>query len=312
MDVSQRDWSSVMVESVGLSLGQLPELFEGPEITGALTTDAAGQTGLTVGTPVVAGAGDQAANAVGVGAVDSEIGALSMGTSGVVFVASEVPVVEPQGRIHSFCHAAPARWHAMGVILSAAGSLAWYRQTLAPDVPFGELVAEAGLVPPGSEGLRFLPYLTGERTPHSDPDAKGAFIGLTVRHERGHLTRAVMEGVAFGLADAHALIRSSGIEMPKVFNASGGGTRSRLWRQIVADVLRAEVATVKTVEGAAFGAALLAGVGAGWWGSVDKAVECVEPVDVVGPGPSAGEHQHAYESYVELYPALKGVFPRLN
>lgn len=312
MDVSHRCWSAEMAAVVGLDLAQLPELHEGPDITGRLHAEAAAATGLPEGTPVVAGGGDQAANAVGVGAVDGSVGALSLGTSGVVFVASDAPVTEPQGRVHSFCHAVPGRWHNMGVMLSAAGSLRWYRDTLAPGVDFGELVAEAESIPAGAEGLRFLPYLTGERTPHPDPDAKGGFIGLTVRHTRAHLTRAVIEGVAFGLADGLRLMTDAGIETPETFHASGGGTRSRLWRQIIADVMGADIATVETVEGAAYGGALLAGVGAGWWSDVDEAVELVHRTETVSPGPDASALVAAHESYRKLYPALAESFKTLE
>lgn len=312
MNVAARAWSEEMAAAVGLRPGQLPELAEGPDVTGVVGESAAALTGLRAGTPVAAGGGDQAANAVGVGAVTSSTGAMSIGTSGVVFVPSPEPIVEPQGRVHSFCHAVPGMWHAMGVMLSAAGSLRWYRDALAPGTGFEELTAEAAAVPPGAEGLRFLPYLTGERTPHPDPQARGAFVGLTVRHGRPHLTRAVLEGVAFGLADGLRLMEAAGIPAPAVFNASGGGTRSELWRQIVADVTGASIATVRTVEGAAFGAALLAGVGAGIWGSVEEAAGVVETVDVTQPGADADGHLAAYESYRGLYPALKASFPGLE
>jgi xylulokinase len=312
MDVANRQWAPEMLELVGLDASQVPELFEGPEVTGVVHETAAGATGLRAGIPVVGGGGDQAANAVGVGAVSGDVGALSMGTSGVVFVASDTPVTEPRGRVHAFCHAVPNRWHTMGVMLSAAGSLRWYRDTLAPGTSFEALTEEASTVPAGAEGLRFLPYLTGERTPHPDPEAKGAFIGLTVRHERAHLTRAVLEGVAFGLADGLDLMRAAGIATPGTFHASGGGTRSGLWLQIVADVLDADIATVRTVEGAAFGAALLAGVGASWWPSVDDATSVVQRVATTTPGPDAPVHRAAHAGYRELYPALADRFPALG
>jgi len=312
MNVAERRWSEQMVEAVGLRLSQVPDLVEGPEFTGSLSADAASVTGLLAGTPVVGGGGDQAANAVGVGAVDAATGAMSLGTSGVVFVPSPIPVVEPQGRVHAFCHAVPNMWHAMGVMLSAAGSLRWYRDAIAPGTSFDELAAEAGTVPAGADGLRFLPYLSGERTPHSDPNARGAFVGLTVRHGRPHLSRAVLEGVAFGLADGLDLMEASGISVPPVFHASGGGTRSRLWRQIIADVSGASIKTVRTVEGAAFGAALLAGVGIGIWPSVQEAVRCVETVDVTAPGADRAAYLTAHESYRALYPALRDTFSGLN
>ncbi len=312
MDVPNRRWSTEMAEVVGLDPSQLPDLHEGPDITGRIHAEAAAATGLPEGTPVVAGGGDQAANAVGVGAVDGTVGALSLGTSGVVFVASDEPVTEPRGRVHAFCHAVPGRWHNMGVMLSAAGSLRWYRDTLAPDVSFGDLIAEAESIPAGAEGLRFLPYLTGERTTHPDPDAKGAFVGLTVRHTRAHLTRAIIEGVAFGLADGLRLMTDAGIRTPEAFHASGGGTRSRLWRQIIADVMSADIATVETVEGAAYGAALLAGVGAEWWDDVDGAATLVHRTETISPGPDAEALGAAHESYRLLYPALADSFHHLT
>ncbi len=203
----------------------------------------------------MAGGGDQAANGVGVGVVDPGAVALSLGTSGVIFAATDRPIIEPAGRVHAFCHAVPDRWHLMSVMLSAAGSLRWYRDTLAPGVPFGDLVAEAAGVAAGADGLLFLPYLSGERSPHPDPLARGGFVGLTIRHERRHLTRAVLEGVAFGLRDGLDLMTAAGMAAPAAIRASGGGTASPLWRQILADVLGADIATVDTTEGAAYGAA---------------------------------------------------------
>ena len=238
---------------------------------------------------------------------------LVLGTSGVVFATANEPFVEPEGRLHAFCHAVPGRWHLMGVMLSAAGSLRWYRDTLAPGVSFDDLLAPAADIAPGSDGLRFLPYLTGERTPHPDPLARGAFVGLTVRHTRAHLTRAVLEGVAFGLRDGFRLMREAGLPTPDEVRVSGGGARSALWRQILADVLDAELVTVNTTEGAAYGAALLAGVGAGAWPDVDAA--CDATVRVTGrtpPRPEAvAKYEVAYASYRALYPALKPTFAAL-
>ena len=290
----------------------LPPTFEGPEVTGVVSAEAAAATGLRAGTPVVAGGGDQAANAVGVGVVSPGTMALSLGTSGVVFAATDRPLYEPHGRVHAFCHAVPGRWHMMSVMLSAAGSLRWFRDSLAPGVEFGDLVEMAEAVPPGSDGLFFLPYLTGERNPHPDPLARGAFIGLTLAHDRRHLTRAVLEGVAFGLRDGLDLMTAAGMAPPSRIHASGGGTASPLWRQILADVLGAEIATVETTEGAAYGAGLLAGVGAGWWGSVDAATEAVVRVTpVASPGPDAAIYAERHAVYRDLYPALRETFPRL-
>jgi xylulokinase len=312
-DVRQRNWSAEVVTKLGIDPAWLPKTFEGTAVTGHLTSTAAEATGLPAGIPVMAGGGDQAANAVGTGAVVDGVVALSLGTSGVVFASSDVPVVEPDGRLHAFCHAAPGKWHLMGVMLSAAGSLRWYRDALAPGIDFGDLLIPAADVPAGSEGLLFLPYLTGERTPHPDPLARGGFIGLTVRHGQPHLTRAVLEGVAFGLRDSLELMRGAGLASITQVRASGGGLRSPLWRQILADVLQAEIVTVNTTEGAAYGAAVLALVGAGVFGSVEEA--CAELVQVTGktePGGDTAVYDQLYPLYQGLYPALKPTFARLS
>lgn len=313
LDLRQRDWSAEVLDALGVPPDWLPPTHEGPAVTGTLSTEAAEATGLAAGTPVVAGGGDQAAGAVGVGAVREGIVSLVLGTSGVVFATANEPFVEPEGRLHAFCHAVPGRWHLMGVMLSAAGSLRWYRDTLAPGVSFNDLLAPAADVPPGSEGLRFLPYLTGERTPHPDPLARGAFVGLTVRHTRAHLTRAVLEGVAFGLRDGFRLMREAGLSAPNEVRVSGGGARSPLWRQILADVLDAELVTVNTTEGAAYGAALLAGVGAGSWADVDTACDATVRVNGrTSPRPEAvAQYEAAYASYRALYPALQPTFAAL-
>jgi xylulokinase len=313
LDVAARTWSAEVASALSLDPTLLPRLFEGPEVTGAVSPEAAVLTGLAAGTPVVAGGGDQSANAVGVGAVRSTVGALSLGTSGVVFVPTDSPVIEPQGRVHAFCHALPDSWHVMGVMLSAAGSLRWYRDTVAPGIAFGALVEEAATVPPGSEGLRFLPYLTGERTPHADPDARGAFVGLTVRHGRAHLTRAVLEGVAFGLRGGLDLMRSAGVVLPGEFRASGGGTKSPLWRQIVADVLGVRLCTTQTAEGAAYGAAILAGPAAGWGQTAPELADSFVQVGSSATEPSgAGVYESAYASFSALYPALAPSFRTLD
>ncbi len=311
LDVPQRRWSVDVLAALDLDPQLLPALHEGPDVTGTVSEEAAEATGLRAGTPVVAGGGDQAATAVGVGAVTPEVGALSLGTSGVVFVPTAGPVVEPQGRVHAFCHAVPDTWHVMGVMLSAAGSLRWYRDTLAPHEQFGALVAEAETVPAGCDGLRFLPYLTGERTPHPDPDARGAFVGLTVRHTRAHLTRAVLEGVAFGLRDGLELMRAAGVPLPGELRVSGGGSKSPLWRQVVADVLGVPLVATATAEGAAYGAAVLAAVAAGWHPDVPAAsAALVSPGQRTDPGDA--DYSRAYASYDRLYPALAPEFARLR
>lgn len=313
-DLAQRDWSAEVLEALGIDPAWMPPTFEGPQFTGEVTAEAAEATGLRAGTPVAAGGGDQAAQAVGVGAVEPGIVALTVGTSGVVFAPTPSALIEPEGRLHAFCHAAPGMWHFMGVMLSAAGSLQWYRDALAPGMGFDALLQEAAPVPAGSEGLQFLPYLSGERTPHPDPLARGAFVGLTLRHGRGHLTRAVLEGVAYGLKDSFTLIREAGLGEIRQVRGSGGGMKGALWRQILASVLEADLVTVNTTEGAAYGAALLAGVGAGAWADVPSA--CAAAVRLTGaaqPDPAQAEAYRAgYALYRQLYPALKPSFDTMG
>jgi xylulokinase len=312
-DLAARDWSGEMLAALGIDPAWMPPTFEGPEVTGALTAVAAAATGLRAGTPVVAGGGDQAANAVGVGAVAPGVVALSLGTSGVVFATTDRPLFEARGRVHAFCHAVPGRWHMMSVMLSAAGSLRWFRDALAPGTAYDELMALASEVPAGSDGLLFLPYLTGERSPHPDPLARGAFVGLTLAHDRRHMTRAVIEGVAFGLRDGLDLMVEAGMPAPSVIRASGGGTASPLWRQVLADILGAEIATVDTAEGAAYGAGLLAAVGAGWFPTVEAAAEdLVTATPVAAPGPNTARYAEAHATYGGLYPALSPTFRALS
>jgi len=251
---------------------------------------------------------------VGMGAVEPGIVGLTVGTSGVVFATTPSALIEPEGRLHAFCHAVPGLWHFMGVMLSAAGSLQWYRDSLAPDTSFDDLLMEAESVPGGSEGLQFLPYLSGERTPHPDPLARGAFIGLTLRHRRAHMTRAVLEGVSFGLKDSFTLIQNAGLGAITQVRASGGGTKGALWRQILASVLEAELVTVNTTEGAAYGAALLAGVGAGAWPDVASACKtCVKITGSTHPeGSQVAVYRKTYPIFQELYPALKSIFAELS
>ncbi len=312
-NVAQRNWSDEVVTALGINRNWLPPTFEGTAVTGTLTPAAAKITGLPAGIPVVGGGGDQAANAVGTGAVVDGVVALSLGTSGVVFASSDEPVVEPDGRLHAFCHAAPGKWHLMGVMLSAAGSLRWFRDTAAPGTEFSDLVDAAGKVPAGCDGLFFLPYLTGERTPHPDPLARGAFVGLTVRHTRNHLTRAVLEGVAYGLRDSFELMKAAGITRINQVRISGGGAKSALWRQILADVFQAELVTVNTAEGAAYGAALLAATGTGAFNSVEEACQAtINITGVTAPGDQSAVYQELYPLYRELYPALKPIFHKMQ
>ena len=312
-DLKSRDWSDEVLSALDIPRAWMPQTFEGTQVTGSITEEAASITGLKVGTPVMAGGGDQAAGAVGVGAVEPGIVGLTVGTSGVIFATTPSALIEPEGRLHAFCHAVPGMWHFMGVMLSAAGSLQWYRDTLAPNMSFDDLLKEAEVISAGSEGLQFLPYLSGERTPYPDPSARGAFIGLTLRHSRGHMTRAVLEGVAFGLKDSFTLIQNAGLGAITQVRASGGGTKSALWRQILASVLEAELVTVNTTEGAAFGAALLAGVGAGAWADVQSS--CKEVIKITGstqPNPQDVEpYRSAYSIYQNLYPVLKPSFEKM-
>ena len=310
-DLAARTWSRELLDALDLDPGLFPATFEGPAVTGRVSAEGAAATGLRAGTPVVAGGGDQAANGVGVGATDEGVVALSLGTSGVIFAATRSPVHEPRGRVHAFCHAVPGRWHLMSVMLSAAGSLRWFRDALAPGEPFGDLAAAAGDVEAATDGLYFLPYLTGERSPYPDPLARGAFVGLTTAHDRRHLTRAVLEGVAFGLRDGLDLMLAAGMPRPTQIRASGGGLASPVWTQILADVLDAELVTPSTTEGAAFGAATLAAVGAGWFGDVPAAADAlVQTSPAASPGAASAPYAEAHTAFRELYPALAPTFHR--
>jgi len=310
-DLAARDWSSEMLDTLGFDKEWFPSTHEGPEVTGVLTQYAAAATGLRVGTLVVAGGGDQSANGVGTGAIVEGVVAISVGTSGVVFAAADRPIIEPEGRLHAFCHAVPATWHLMGVMLSAAGSYRWFRDAIAPDQSFSELDEAASAAPPGSGGLVFLPYLTGERTPHPDPTARGAFVGLTVRHEIGHLARSVMEGVAFGLRDSVEIMRKE-IDLGNV-RISGGGAASGIWTRIITDILNQPVRLVGGEESAAHGAALLAATGDGAYATVGEAAAAgVSLGTVIEPTPDAKFYDETYAVYRELYPALKTSFQRLG
>jgi xylulokinase len=300
----------------------LPEVTESPEVSAHISASAAGETGLLEGTPVVGGAGDQPAQAVGTGIVAEGVVSATLGTSGVVFAASDAYRVEPEGRLQAYCHAIPGMWQLMGVMLSAAGSFRWYRDTLG-DMEQAQaretgrdaydlLTEAAASVPAGCEGLIFLPYLMGERHPHPDPNARGVFFGLTLRHEKAHLTRAVLEGVTYGLRDLLDLIHALGVSIEQV-RASGGGAQSRLWRQILADVFDTEIAVVNVTEGAAYGAALLAGVGAGVYGSVVEACErTIQVTERAQPGPAAAVYADYYPRYQALYPALASEFQTIT
>jgi len=293
-DVGHRCWSDEMLRALEIPSKWLPQCAESPEVTARISAEGAELTGLLEGTPVVGGGGDQAAQAVGTGIVREGVVSVTMGTSGVVFAASDEYRVEPQGRLHAFCHAVPGKWHLMGVVLSAGGSFRWFRDTLGDPErsqaigegrdPYELLSEIAARAPAGCEGLIFLPYLTGERTPHPDPHARGVYFGLTLRHGKPHMVRAILEGVSYGLRDSLEVMRGLGVAVEQV-RGSGGGIRSSLWRQILADIFGAELVTVKPTEGAAYGAALLAGVGAGVYADVPDACDrTVKLVDRVPTG----------------------------
>jgi xylulokinase len=323
-DVRRRKWSDEVVQTLGLKRSILPEVFESPEITGRVTRDAARRTGLPEGVPVVGGGGDQAAGGVGNGVVEPGIVSCTIGSSGVVFAFTEEPRLDPKGRMQTFCHAVPGKWHVMGVTQGAGLSLRWFRDQLGGAEtlvgkstgrdPYELLTEEAAQAEPGSEGLVFLPYLMGERAPHLDPNAKGVFFGLTGRHMRQHMVRSILEGVAFSLRDSlEIIVKEMGNPVTQV-RASGGGGRSVLWRQIQADVFGTEMVTINATEGPAYGAALLAAVGAGVHSSVEEA--CHAAIRVVERTTPDAARSRLYEDYYSiyraLYPALKPSFDRVT
>jgi xylulokinase len=309
LDVARRRWSDEVLDALELDRAWLPRLLESPEVSGE-TAD---------GIPVAAGAGDQAAGALGVGVDRPGPLSIALGTSGVVFAALPAFAADERARVHAFCHAVPGGWHAMGVMLSAAGSLQWLRDVAAPGVGFAELVDTAAAWEPGVEGLTFLPYLAGERTPHADPDARGSFTGLSLRHDRGALTRAVLEGVAYGLRDSLDLLRELGTASagglvtaslaPERGRVSGGGARSELWLRIIASVLELPLERPVVEEGAAYGAALLGGVAGGTWPDTAAAVAaCVRVSGEVEPEPDwIAPYAEGRARFRALYPALRGV-----
>jgi xylulokinase len=313
-DLRARDWSSEVLDALEIPHEWLPPTYEGPQVTGRVSAEAAAATGLVAGTPVVAGGGDQAAGGVGVGAIAPGVVSVVLGTSGVVFAPTDAPLIEPEGRVHAFCHALPERWHLMGVTLSAAGSLQWYRDTLAPGVPFDDLLAEAEEAPAASDGLLFLPYLAGERTPYPDPLARGAFVGLTLRTRRAQMTRAVLEGVAFSLKDCFGLLEQAGLGAVTEARVSGGGARSHLWRRILASALGVALVSLEADEGAALGAALLAGIGIGVWPDAAAAVGAGARLGArVEPDTADAErYTRLYADYRALYPALRPTFTALS
>ena len=323
-DVKNRSWSAQMLQQLQIPSSWLPDVHESTDICGRITKEAAQLTGLRIGTPVVGGGADNTCGAVGSGIVKPGRVLSSIGTSGVIFAHTDSVKVDPQMRVHSFCHSVPHKWYLMGVVLSAGGSFRWFRDTiggleakteeLSGIDSYDILTREAEGIKPGSEGLLFLPYLMGERTPHRDAQAKGVWFGITSRHRRGHLVRSVLEGITFAMRDSMEIIRGLGVEVKEI-RATGGGARSRLWCQLQADIYGAPVVTVNTSrEGPAFGAALMAGVGTGVWTdlveSTDQTVEVTattQPIDQ-----NADTYNQLYPIYQSLYPLLKEKFAEVS
>jgi xylulokinase len=320
LDVTNRRWSAEVLNKTGIKENLLPALFESPQVCGKISAAGAEATELRVGTPVVAGAGDQAAGAVGMGIARAGAVSATIGTSGVVFASTDRPAMDPQGRLHTFCHAIPGRWHVMGVTQAAGLSLRWYRDQFgaaSPGLqkpglqkkdgrdPYDVLAEEAGTVPAGSEGAFWVPYLMGERTPHLDPNARAALVGLTASHTRAHV---ILEGVAYSLKDSFTIFDEMKIPVTSI-RLGGGGARSPLWRQIQADVYGREVEIVAAEEGAAYGAAILAGTGAGGWSSVEQACDAIVKVAKrIAPNPQdSATMQNAYRTYRKIYPALRQI-----
>ena len=303
LDVVHRRWSTEMAEAAGIPMTWLPQLFEGPEICARISAEGAAATGLGVDTPVAAGAGDQGAGAVGMGILAPGSVSATIGTSGVVFAATAAPTLDPKGRLHTFCHAAPGVWHVMGVTNGAGLSFRYLKDTFFAESSYDELTTLAADVPPASDGLLWAPYLFGERTPHLDPEARAAFVGITASTTRAHFVRAVLEGVAFSLKDTFTLFAELGIPVERI-RLGGGGARGPLWRQIQADVYGHPVELLEAEEGGAFGAALLAGTGVGAWPSVEAACDAtIRAAQTITPK-HADVMAEAYSHYRKLYPAL--------
>ncbi len=315
LDVARRKWSDEVLQAAEMDVSLLPPVYESQEVCGRISARGAEATGLAAGTAVVAGAGDQAAGAIGMGIVMPGAVSATIGTSGVVFAATDRPALDARGRLHTFCHAVPGRWHVMGVTQAAGLSLRWFRDNFAcrsakPGVDaYQQLAAEAATVPAGADGLLWAPYLMGERTPHLDADARAMLVGLTASHTRAHFVRAILEGVAFSLKDTFTIFEEMKVPVESI-RLGGGGARSPLWRQIQADVYNHEVEVVEAEEGAAYGAAILAGVGVKIWPSLGAACDSiVRVVDRIKPNPANAEIlQASYAGYRRIYPAMKSIF----
>ena len=322
LDVRGRQWSKKLLTLLEIDASLLPRVYESPEVSGRLSAQSAKATGLAAGTPVVGGGGDQAAGAVGNGIVRRGVISATLGTSGVIFAHADSVETDPNGRVHTFCHAVPGKWHVMGVVLAAGGSLQWFRNTLCQDLvaaarkkkvdPYTLIDAEAAGVPAGADGLYFLPYLTGERTPHADPDARAAWVGLSNMHTRAHMARAVLEGATYAMRDCLEIISGMGVPIREI-RVAGGGARSPFWRQMQADIYRKAVRTVSSREGPAYGVALLAGVGTGVWSSVPEACDAtIKTRRQTHPRRATVERYKAlYPEYGRLYHNLRDDFKRI-
>jgi len=323
LNVAKRDWSDIMLDGIGMTRDHLPPVYESPVASATVSRCAADETGLCPGIPVAGGGGDNACSAVGNGVIEEGIVQISLGTSGTVFSPMDEPKIDPGLRVHTFCHAVPGQWHAMGVMLSAGGSLRWFRDELCTEEkskaaklgidPYEIITAEAAAVPAGAEGLLFLPYLAGERTPYADPNARGVFLGLGLHHTKAHLVRAIMEGVGYGLRDSLDILKTMALPIRQIRN-TGGGSRSSLWRQMQSDIFGAPLVTMTIDEGAAFGAALLGGVAGGVWKDVAAACsdtvqikECTQPDET-----NADTYAKYHCVYSDLYQALRSHFARLS
>ena len=308
LDVTHRRWSREVAEAAGIPESWLPRVFESPEVCARISETAAGLTGLNAGTPVVAGAGDQGAGAVGMGILEPGSVSATIGTSGVVFAATATPTKDPKGRLHTFCHAVPGLWHVMGVTQSAGLSLRWLKETFFAGSNYDELSALAEKIPAGSEGLEWAPYLLGERTPHLDPEVRAAFASISTVHTAPHFVRAVLEGVAYSLQDTFTLFAELGIPVSAI-RLGGGGARGPLWRRIQAGIYGQAVEVLVAEEGGAFGCALMAGVGAGHWKDLGEA--CGQGIEVAQRiEPEVADvraYQAGYAAWRKLYPALKSL-----
>lgn len=311
-DVRDRIWSEQALTALGLDVDILPNVVESSEVSSVVTAQAAGELGLPPGVPIVGGGADNAAGAIGCGATDSSVMQVSIGTSGAVVLPASEPHVAPSMNLHTFCHAAPNMWYLMGVILSAGSALRWLRDTVAEGKSYNSLIANAEEVPAGSDGLIFLPYLTGERTPHNDANARGVFFGLSFAHNSAHLTRAVVEGVCFAMRDSLELMKLQGVS-PSEVRAIGGGARSRMWLQTLSDVFGLPISAVQPAGGAAYGAALLAAVGCNMFSGIGEAVQsCINTETAATPNAElTAAYEELYGSYRRLYPALKDEFALL-